>query len=131
MFRGGVPPSQYATMRAPFQEGEFPGPVKYGYLNVGVVEDGPADAPGRRVFCLYPHQTRTSCRLARSPWCRTSVPPTRAVLAGTVETAVNALWDAHRWSATGWPWSARAWSAAAWPGCWRGFPGSRGDAGRR
>src|SRR5215213_5682616 len=30
VFRGGVPPGQYATMRAPFQEGEFPGPVKYG-----------------------------------------------------------------------------------------------------
>jgi threonine dehydrogenase-like Zn-dependent dehydrogenase len=46
-------------MRAPFQEGEFPGPVKYGYLIV------PED-----------------------------VPPARAVLAGTIETAVNALWDA-------------------------------------
>ena len=44
VFRGGVPPSQYAAMRAPFQEGDFPGPVKYGYLNVGVVEHGPADA---------------------------------------------------------------------------------------
>jgi hypothetical protein len=28
VFRGGVPPSQYAAMRAPFQEGDFPGPVK-------------------------------------------------------------------------------------------------------
>ena len=41
VFRGGVPESQYAAMRAPFQEGDFPGPVKYGYLNVGVVEEGP------------------------------------------------------------------------------------------
>ena len=38
VFRGGVPPGQYAAMRAPFQEGDFPAPVKYGYLNVGVVE---------------------------------------------------------------------------------------------
>ena len=30
VFRGGVPPSQYMAMRAPFQEGDFPGPVKYG-----------------------------------------------------------------------------------------------------
>ena len=44
-------------MRAPFQEGEFPGPVKYGYLNVGAVEEGPAELRGRTVFCLYPHQT--------------------------------------------------------------------------
>ena len=41
VFRGGVPPSQHAAMRAPFQEGDFPGPVKYGYLSVGVVEQGP------------------------------------------------------------------------------------------
>src|SRR5262245_47042967 len=41
VFRGGVPPGQYAAMRAPFQQGDFPGPVKYGYLNVGVVEEGP------------------------------------------------------------------------------------------
>ena len=38
VFRGGVPENQYAAMRAPFQEGDFPWPVKYGYLNVGVVE---------------------------------------------------------------------------------------------
>ena len=57
VFRGGVPPSQYAAMRAPFQDGDFPGPVKYGYLNVGVVEHGPPTLRGRTVFCLYPHQT--------------------------------------------------------------------------
>ena len=57
VFRGRVPPDQYAAMRAPFQEGDFPGPVKYGYLNVGVVEQGPAELRGRTVFCLYPHQT--------------------------------------------------------------------------
>ena len=47
VFRGGVPPSQYAAMRAPFQEGDFPGPVKYGYLNVGAVEQGPPELRGR------------------------------------------------------------------------------------
>ena len=57
VFRGGVPESQHAAMRAPFQEGEFPGPVKYGYLNVGAVEEGPPELRGRTVFCLYPHQT--------------------------------------------------------------------------
>src|SRR5438445_8594796 len=57
VFRGGVPASQYAVMRAPFQEGDFPAPVKYGYLSVGIVEQGPADLRGRTVFCLYPHQT--------------------------------------------------------------------------
>jgi len=52
VFRGGVPPSQYAAMRAPFQEGDFPGPVKYGYLSVGAVEQGPPELRGRTVFCL-------------------------------------------------------------------------------
>jgi hypothetical protein len=50
VFRGGVPPAQYAAMRAPFQEGDFPGPLKYGYLNVGAVEQGPAELRGRTVF---------------------------------------------------------------------------------
>src|SRR4051812_44172277 len=81
-------------MRAPFQEGEFPGPVKYGYLNVGAVEHGPPELRGRTVFCLYPHQTAYVVPAAAVAVVPEGVPPARAVLAGTVETAVNALWDA-------------------------------------
>jgi len=95
VFRGGVPPSQYAAMRAPFQEGDFPGPVKYGYLNVGVVEEGPPALLGRTVFCLYPHQTGYVVPAGAVTAVPDGVPPARAVLAGTVETAVNALWDAE------------------------------------
>jgi NADPH:quinone reductase-like Zn-dependent oxidoreductase len=87
-FRGAVPP------RAPFQEGEFPGPVKYGYLSVGAVEEGPAELRGRTVFCLYPHQTAYVVPAGAVTVVPEDVPVTRAVLAGTVETAVNALWDA-------------------------------------
>lgn len=94
VFRGGVPASQHAVMRAPFQEGEFPGPVKYGYLNVGVVEGGPAELVGRTVFCLYPHQTRYVVPASVVTVVPESVPAGRAVLAGTVETALNAVWDA-------------------------------------
>ncbi|WP_217552104.1 zinc-binding alcohol dehydrogenase [Streptomyces sp. GbtcB6] len=94
VFRGGVPESQHAVMRAPFQEGEFPGPVKYGYLSVGVVEQGPDGLIGRTVFCLYPHQTRYVVPVSAVTVVPERVPPARAVLAGTVETAVNALWDA-------------------------------------
>ena len=94
VFRGGVPPGQYAAMRAPFQEGDFPGPVKYGYLNVGVVEQGPPELRGRTVFCLYPHQTAYVVPAGAVTVVPEDVPPARAVLAGTVETAVNALWDA-------------------------------------
>jgi threonine dehydrogenase-like Zn-dependent dehydrogenase len=94
VFRGGVPPAQHAAMRAPFQEGDFPGPVKYGYLNVGVVEHGLAELCGRVVFCLYPHQTAYVVPADAVTVVPEGVPPARAVLAGTVETAVNALWDA-------------------------------------
>jgi NADPH:quinone reductase-like Zn-dependent oxidoreductase len=94
VFRGGVPRDQYTAMRAPFQEGEFPGPVKYGYLNVGMVEDGTADLRGRTVFCLFPHQTRYVVPASAVVVVPDDVPASRAVLAGTVETAVNALWDA-------------------------------------
>lgn len=94
VFRGGVPENQYAVMRAPFQDGAFPGPVKYGYLNVGVVEHGPPELAGRHVFCLYPHQTRYVVPEGAVVPVPDGVPPERAVLAGTVETAVNALWDA-------------------------------------
>jgi threonine dehydrogenase-like Zn-dependent dehydrogenase len=94
VFRGEVPPDQYDRMRAPFQEGDLPGPVKYGYLNVGVVAEGPDDLRGRTVFCLYPHQTAYVVPAGSVTVVPEGVPPRRAVLAGTVETAVNALWDA-------------------------------------
>jgi threonine dehydrogenase-like Zn-dependent dehydrogenase len=94
VFRGGVPPDQHARMRAPFQEGDFPGPVKYGYLSVGGVEQGPPELRGRTVFCLHPHQTAYVVPAAAVAVVPDDVPAERAVLAGTVETAVNALWDA-------------------------------------
>ena len=94
VFRGRVPPSQYAIMRAPFQDGDFPAPVKYGYLSVGVVEHGPPQLQGRTVFCLYPHQTAYVVPAGSVVPVPDDVPPERAVLAGTVETAVNAMWDA-------------------------------------
>ncbi|MET9800441.1 zinc-binding alcohol dehydrogenase [Streptomyces sp. NPDC006368] len=94
VFRGGVPESQHTAMRAPFQDGDFPGPVKYGYLNVGSVEEGPPHLVGRTVFCLYPHQSRFVVPATAVTPVPDAVPAGRAVLAGTVETAVNALWDA-------------------------------------
>ncbi|MBU6529544.1 dehydrogenase [Streptomyces sp. NPDC057245] len=94
VFGGRVPANQHTAMRAPFQEGDFPGPVKYGYLSVGVVEEGPESLVGRTVFCLHPHQTRYVVPATAVTPVPDAVPAGRAVLAGTVETAVNALWDA-------------------------------------
>jgi threonine dehydrogenase-like Zn-dependent dehydrogenase len=94
VFRGLVPAGERERMRAPFQEGDFPGPVKYGYLGVGVVEQGPPALTGRTVFCLHPHQTRYVVPADAVLPVPDGVPARRAVLAGAVETAVNALWDA-------------------------------------
>jgi len=52
VFRGAVPATEHERMRAPFQQGEFPAPVKYGYASVGRVAQGPRDLAGRAVFCL-------------------------------------------------------------------------------
>jgi threonine dehydrogenase-like Zn-dependent dehydrogenase len=91
---GRVPAEVGESMRAPFQVGSWPGPVKYGYLSVGVVEDGPAQLKGRRVFCLYPHQDRYVVPASALAPVPEGVPSDRAVLAGTAETGINALWDA-------------------------------------
>ncbi|WP_432560398.1 zinc-dependent alcohol dehydrogenase [Granulicoccus sp. GXG6511] len=90
---GGVPTEVHDLMRAPFQEGDFPWPVKYGYLSVGLVEQGPSHLEGRRVFALYPHQERYVAPTDALTPIPDDVPSDRAVLAGTVETAINAIWE--------------------------------------
>lgn len=94
VFLGRVPVSEHERMRAPHQQGEFPGPVKYGYSSVGRVEHGPRALLGRTVFCLYPHQTRYIVPAAELHTVPEGVPPGRAVLAANLTTALNALWDA-------------------------------------
>jgi len=117
VFRGEVPPSQREAMRAPFQEGDFPGPVKYGYLSVGRVEEAPEGAEGRpaadanggsegreidaspdsllgrTVFCLHPHQDLYDVPADAVALVPDGVPAGRAILAAQMETAVNVVWD--------------------------------------
>jgi NADPH:quinone reductase-like Zn-dependent oxidoreductase len=95
VYRGRVPPSEFERMRAPFQDGRFPAPVKYGYSSVGEVEDGPPDLKGRRVFTLYPHQTRYVVPATAVHLLPVTTPPSRAVLAANLETAINGVWDAR------------------------------------
>lgn len=92
---GAVPPSEYARMRAPFQAGEFPFPVKYGYINVGRVAEGPDDLRGRTVFSLVPHQRAFVVPAAAVQPLPEGVPPGRAVLAANLETAINGVWDSQ------------------------------------
>ena len=95
VFQGKVPPTQYQAMRAPFQVGDFPAPVKYGYSSVGVVETGPEDLVGRSVFCLHPHQDLYVVPADAVFPLPEAVPEARAVLAANMETALNGCWDAR------------------------------------
>jgi NADPH:quinone reductase-like Zn-dependent oxidoreductase len=89
VFDGHVPESQWATMRAPMQAGDFPFPVKYGYAAVGTL------ASSQRVFCLHPHQDVFLAPLEMCIPVPDAVSSHRAVLAANMETALNILWDAR------------------------------------
>ena len=93
VFNGHVPPGEYERMRAPFQAGKFPAPVKYGYASVGRVEEAPGGAVGGTVFCLYPHQTRYVVPVEAAFRVPPGVPAGRAILAANLETALNGVWD--------------------------------------
>jgi NADPH:quinone reductase-like Zn-dependent oxidoreductase len=93
VLNGLVPESEYQRMRAPMQRGHFPFPVLYGYASVGVVEAGPEDLIGQRVFCLHPHQNRFIAPCAMLNRVPERIPSERATLAANMETALNALWD--------------------------------------
>jgi NADPH:quinone reductase-like Zn-dependent oxidoreductase len=93
VFRGQVPVEQHDTMRAPFQEGSFTFPVKYGYSAVGQVET--QGRAGEIVFALFPHQSRFCVPDSAVIPVPADVPPGRAVLAANMETALNITWDAQ------------------------------------
>jgi hypothetical protein len=93
VFETRVPQAVHDTMRAPFQEGAFPYPVKYGYSAVGRVVSGPE--AGQVVFALFPHQARLACPTDAALPVPRDVPAERAVLAANMETALNIIWDAR------------------------------------
>ncbi|MEO1745155.1 MAG: zinc-binding alcohol dehydrogenase [Pseudomonadota bacterium] len=79
-------------MRAPFQDGDFSFPVKYGYAAVGEVQSGVLE--GHAVFALHPHQSHFAVPQSAIFAVPENVPPSRAVLAANMETAINIVWDA-------------------------------------
>ncbi len=93
VFGGHVPPGEYERMRAPFQSGQFPAPVKYGYASVGRVEEG---RRSRSVpSCSACTRIRRSTLSRRRPSMRfpLDVPWAQAILAANLETAINGVWD--------------------------------------
>ncbi|WP_083001773.1 zinc-dependent alcohol dehydrogenase [Halomonas sp. GT] len=95
VFNARVPKSEYSRMRAPFQAGEFPTPVKYGYCNIGYVEQGPDHLFDKTVFCLFPHQDYYVVPVDAVLPLPDDVPAYRAVLTANMETAINGVWDAN------------------------------------
>ena len=100
VFNGRVPPSQYAAMRAPFQQGDYPGPVTCGYSSVGEVEETRrrrarrARRPNRVLPPSAPGPVPRAGLTAVTP-VPDGVPAARAVLAANMETAVTITWDAR------------------------------------
>src|SRR5215471_12928818 len=81
-------------MHCPFQEVEFPAAVKYWYSTLTLLEDGPTELLGRRVFCLHTHQDRFVVPRDAAIEVAADIPDRRATLAANMETAVNGFWDA-------------------------------------
>ena len=93
VFNASVPESEYQTMRAPLQRGDFPYPVQYGYCASAKIIDGPPDLIGQSVFCLHPHQDYFITKTDSLILLPQNVSPARAVLAANMETALNGVWD--------------------------------------
>jgi threonine dehydrogenase-like Zn-dependent dehydrogenase len=95
VFRGRVPASEHQRMRCPYQDGNFPFPVKYGYALVGTVAEGPLSHIGRNVFVLHPHQREVCIDASSVHVLPDALPPRRAALSANMETALNIAWDAR------------------------------------
>lgn len=93
VFEGGIPESELQRMRAPFQVGEFPFPVRYGYSMVGIVKEGSEELRGKQIFALFPHQDEFVIPETAAIPLPEGVPARRATLAANMETALNAVWD--------------------------------------
>ena len=93
VYQGLIPASEHQRMRCPYQEGDFPNPVKYGYALTGEIMDGPHKNIGKKVFVLHPHQNFAGVNPAHVHMIPDGLPLRRAVLAANMETAVNVIWD--------------------------------------
>jgi threonine dehydrogenase-like Zn-dependent dehydrogenase len=69
-------------------------PRRYGYAWVGEVEQGPLP-PGSRVFALASHADEHVLSVPSVRPLPAELPARRATLAASMETAINAVWDAR------------------------------------
>lgn len=90
---GQVPASIAQHMRAPAQLGDFSYPVSYGYLAVGVIDQGPDPWLGQRVFGLLPHHSHHLVTPDDVLPIPDHISDHRALLTGAAETGINILWQ--------------------------------------
>ncbi len=93
VFDGQVPKNQFSFMRAPHQEGEFDSDLKYGYLNIGKVIEGPKNYLHKHVYTMFPHQSMYIIKASLATLIPNDIPLRRALLTANMETAINAMWD--------------------------------------
>ena len=93
VFDGQVPKNQFSFMRAPHQVGEFDSNLKYGYLNVGKVLEGPKKYLNKYVYTMFPHQSMYIIKASLATLIPNDIPMKRALLTANMETAINAMWD--------------------------------------
>ena len=89
-----VSQDQFELMKAPFQEGSFNLPIKYGYINVGNIIDGPKKYINKKIFSLYPHQDLYEISIQNLIF----LPKgnlRKYILTANMETAINIFWDAQ------------------------------------
>ena len=92
--RGKVHKSQFEIMRCPFQEGSFSFPIKYGYINIGQIIDGPKSLTEKKIFTHFPHQTVFEININNINLLKNKNEK-KYLLTANMETAVNIFWDSH------------------------------------
>ena len=81
-------------MRCPFQDGNFSFPIKYGYINIGEIIDGPISLTGKKIFTLFPHQTVFEISTKNINLIKNKNAE-KYLLTANMETAVNIFWDSQ------------------------------------
>ena len=91
---GKVNFTQFDIMRCPLQEGSFDFPIKYGYINIGEIINGPKFLIGKNIFTLSPHQSIFKISLNNINVIK-SKNIKKYLLTANMETAVNIFWDSQ------------------------------------
>src|SRR5919198_3390828 len=97
VYRGQVPST--LALDLPTVRGSFNFPIKYGYASVGRVVETGANVEGLcvddLVFVHHPHQAEYVVPASLAVGLPPNLPPELGVFLANLETAVNALLDAH------------------------------------